>query len=71
MYEQICYDACIAADPDYTYFGLQYTFECWCSTSFSPDAEVPAPAEDCTLPCSQNTSEDCGGFDRMLTYKIN
>lgn len=68
---QICYNLCIDTDPDYEYFGLQYSFECWCSKSFDPEEEAPAPAADCTMPCSKNEGDDCGGFDRMFAYKIN
>jgi len=69
---QTCYGLCVAEIPNSKFFGLQYSFECWCSEeNFDPKMENPAPAEDCTTPCSQNASEDCGGTDRMFAYKIN
>jgi len=68
---QICYELCVAEDTTYEYFGLQWSFECWCSASFDPAVEVSAPEEDCTTPCSLNVDEDCGGINRMFAYKIN
>jgi len=70
-HEQICYDACIGIDPTYEYFGVQFKWQCFCSKTFDPAAEVDAPAAECALPCSQNSDEDCGGANRMLTYKID
>ena len=29
--EQICFSLCTDDDDEYTHFGLQYGFECWCS----------------------------------------
>lgn len=60
---------CIAEDSTYEYFGLQYSFECWCSTSFDEDEES-APASECMTPCSENEAEECGGTNRMFAYKI-
>lgn len=66
---QICYELCTDADAGYTFFGLQYSHECWCSSSFSAAEETPGAT--CDLPCSQNADELCGGFDAIMAYSIN
>lgn len=60
---------CTDANADYTYFGLQYSFECWCSTTFA-DSETTEGAV-CDSPCTNNEDEACGGFDAILAYEIN
>jgi len=66
---QICYLGCIAQHPNYTHFGLQFKWQCWCAEGFNAADEVSAEGE-CGLPCTGNADQDCGGNQRMLTYKI-
>ena len=60
---------CTDDDDEYTHFGLQYGFECWCSTTFA-DSETTEGAV-CDFPCSGNAGETCGGFDAIMAYEIN
>lgn len=60
---------CTSADSAYTYFGLQYGHECWCSTTFGSTT----PGGECNYPCSNsnNPAETCGGYDAVMLYEIN
>eukprot|EP00903_Cladosiphon_okamuranus_P021311 g19582.t1 len=69
MSAQICYEMCTGADAGYAYFGLQYSYECWCSTTLS-DSETTDGAI-CEYPCYNNASETCGGLDAIMVYEIN
>lgn len=68
---QICYNTCLEVDSSYTHFGLQFAWQCWCSKKFNAADEVEASPSDCGMECVLNTSEDCGGKDFMLAYKMN
>eukprot|EP00752_Nemacystus_decipiens_P007908 g7065.t1 len=69
MSEEICYGMCTNKNAGYTYFGLQYSHECWCSTTFSEAATTEGAV--CNYKCSKNTQEFCGGFDAIMVYEIN
>ncbi|KAF9875011.1 WSC domain-containing protein [Colletotrichum karsti] len=63
---------CIAAcsGRKNTYAGLEYGGECWCGDSLGVGA-IPAAAADCSMPCSGNSSEYCGGPSRLNLYKLD
>lgn len=66
-----CLDACTAAG--YTTCGLEYYQECWGSNAVPSSSLVAAPAGDplsagCNYPCRGNSSEACGGANRILVY---
>lgn len=67
--DQICYDMCTAADAGYTYFGLQFRYECWCSANLA-DSETTDGAT-CNLGCTNTPGETCGGKDSIMVYTIN
>ncbi|KAL6831798.1 WSC domain-containing protein [Trichoderma camerunense] len=62
-----CLHACKA--DDYTYAGLEYGGECWCDNSFGKGS-VPAPIEDCSMTCNGNSTEFCGGPNRLNVYQL-
>ncbi|KAL7931905.1 WSC domain-containing protein [Trichoderma chlorosporum] len=62
-----CVDACKA--DQYAYAGVEYGGECWCGDSFS-DGSVPAPITDCAMTCNDNSTEFCGGPNRLNVYKL-
>ena len=66
---QICYEMCTDAGAGYTHFGLQYSYECWCSTTLS-DTETSEGAV-CDYPCTNTPGETCGGYDAIMAYEIN
>lgn len=50
----------------YAYAGLQYGSECWCGNELHAGAEPSYGA--CTIPCSGNASDTCGGSDALNLY---
>ncbi len=54
----------------YTYFGAEYSRECYCGNSFSVGS-VSALKTDCSDLCMGNTTETCGGSQRLSVYFLN
>lgn len=52
----------------YEYFGTEWSSECFCGT-VAPT--VSAPAADCSMACSGNDDELCGGSLRLNVYKFD
>lgn len=50
--------------------GLEYGEECWCGdvATISEKGGVPAPEEECNLPCSGSPIDLCGGAQRYNLY---
>ncbi|OLN86890.1 putative fungistatic metabolite [Colletotrichum chlorophyti] len=63
-----CVEACAARR--YTYVGLEYGGECWCGNTLAAGS-VPADAAECSMPCSDNSTEYCGGPSRLNLYKLD
>ena len=51
----------------YTLAGMEYSAECWCGTSIQAGG-APASATDCNMLCSGNSTEYCGGPNRLTLY---
>ncbi|KAH0543417.1 hypothetical protein FGG08_002275 [Glutinoglossum americanum] len=66
----LCTSACQAAG--YTYAGVEYAGECYCGNAFS-NGGGPAPEglSGCSMPCNGNSSEYCGGPNRLDMYQFN
>ncbi|KAH9987623.1 copper radical oxidase [Russula compacta] len=62
---QSCADACFSSG--YPLAGVEYSDECYCGTGFA-NGGAPTPAGDCSMVCSGNSSEICGGPDRLNVY---
>ncbi|KAH6603806.1 wsc domain-containing [Trichoderma cornu-damae] len=62
-----CLEACKA--DGYVYAGLEYGGECWCDDSFGKGS-VPAPMEDCSMTCNDDSTEFCGGPNRLNVYQL-
>ncbi|KAL8809186.1 MAG: hypothetical protein Q9200_003633 [Gallowayella weberi] len=60
----LCTTAC--KDKNFIYAGLEYAQECWCGNTLSPPG-APA-ASGCDKPCKGNTTEFCGGSNRLNVY---
>ncbi|KAK6720769.1 hypothetical protein SNK05_003865 [Fusarium graminearum] len=63
-----CVDAC--SSGNFVYAGVEYGGECYCGNTFS-DGSVPAPIADCGMLCNGNSSEYCGGPNRLNVYQVN
>jgi hypothetical protein len=49
----------------YAYFGLEYGSECYCGNDVPT---IPAPASECSMTCSGDSSQLCGAGDRLTVY---
>ncbi|KAL0942681.1 copper radical oxidase [Colletotrichum truncatum] len=60
-----CTNACQAAG--YAYAGVEYSTECYCDNQILSGASNSQSG--CSMPCSGNSSEYCGGPDRINIYQ--
>ncbi|KAF8468573.1 WSC domain-containing protein [Russula ochroleuca] len=51
----------------YPLAGVEYSRECYCGTAIANDG-APTPPGDCPMVCSGNSSEFCGGPNRLNVY---
>ncbi|KAK7521272.1 WSC domain-containing protein [Phyllosticta citriasiana] len=68
-----CLDACAAGG--YAVCGAEYYHECWAGNAL-PSSSLLAAGSDvlaagCNYPCSGNSTEACGGSNRVLVYVNN
>ncbi|KAH6627526.1 WSC domain-containing protein [Chaetomium tenue] len=55
-------------DSGFTWFGLEYSAECYCGSELSVNSTLAAE-EDCAMPCSGASTEVCGGSNRLSVYQ--
>ncbi|KAL2168473.1 hypothetical protein VTG60DRAFT_7209 [Thermothelomyces hinnuleus] len=60
-------EACQTYCAAYTYFGVEYSRECYCGDKFNTGS-VPAPASECSMTCSGNPNQYCGAGNRLSVY---
>ncbi|CAM9115389.1 unnamed protein product, partial [Sphacelaria rigidula] len=58
------------ADPTNAFYGVQYSKECWCGPD-SSDISQHGLSAACTMPCSGNANEICGGSNAMNIYNMD
>ncbi|KAI5199776.1 hypothetical protein E4T39_06075 [Aureobasidium subglaciale] len=61
---------CAAFCNGYKYFGVEYSAECYCGSSFGPGSAI-APDSTCSMLCSGNQQELCGGPGALSVYTLN
>ncbi|KAF6805249.1 wsc domain containing protein [Colletotrichum sojae] len=61
---------CASFCSDYKYFGTEYSSECYCG-NFLASSSSEAPLGDCSMTCSGNQYEYCGGGNRLTLYESN
>lgn len=66
-YDGMTVEKCAAFCSTYTYMALEYMSECYCGNTIGAGA-VPA-TEGCTMACSGNAGQLCGGSFRLNFYK--
>lgn len=62
-------DDCAQFCAGYTYFGAEYSRECYCGDSFNAGS-VAAPASDCDMACEGDADEYCGAGNRLSVYVL-
>jgi len=66
MSVEVCAELC--REQSAQYFGLEEGRVCFCGNSYGRYGQ--APAKDCNVPCSGNSSETCGAQWRSSVYKM-
>lgn len=65
----LCTQACQA--QNYNISGVEYSGECYCGNSFmNGGAPAPDGLTGCNMPCNGNSSELCGGANRLDVYAL-
>ncbi|KAF7933528.1 uncharacterized protein EAE98_003237 [Botrytis deweyae] len=67
-------DICTAAcqEGGYSLAGVEYADECWCGNQLSNGgALAPEGVSGCSTLCAGNSSEFCGGTNRLDVYDFN
>lgn len=54
----------------YQYFGTEYTTQCFCGTTLG-SSETQAAETDCDMSCGGDSTETCGGPNRLSVYTNN
>ena len=67
MTVESCQAFCSQQNP-YGLAGLEYADECWCANALS-DGSVLGQS-GCSMPCSGNSAEICGGPNRLSVYNL-
>lgn len=62
-----CQGAC--QNAGYVFAGVEFGTECWCDNVIR-GIGVSTSDSDCNMPCSGNTSETCGGSNRINVYQL-
>ncbi|KAK4228208.1 putative fungistatic metabolite [Podospora fimiseda] len=62
-------ESCAAFCSGFTYFGTEYSAECFCGNSLNAGS-VPAPESDCNMVCAGNPLEYCGAGNRLELYRL-
>ncbi|KAF2478258.1 WSC-domain-containing protein [Lindgomyces ingoldianus] len=63
-------EVCAAFCSAYTYFGLEFSAECYCGAKLNPAATITNSSQ-CNMPCKGSNSEFCGAGNRMQIYQVN
>jgi hypothetical protein len=68
-------ELCEAACSGYTYFGMEYSNQCYCGNtigtgSVNQTSSTPS-VNGCSMTCTGNAKEYCGGSNRLNLYALN
>ena len=69
MTVEACTSSCQAGG--YTLAGVEYSIECYCGNAFSNGGGKLPDLSSCNMPCAGNSSESCGGPNRLNVYDFN
>ena len=68
MTNEYCVDYCVS--QGFSIAGTEYTTQCFCGNSILAGREpVPGLYGDCTMPCSGDSKETCGGGGQISLYQ--
>ncbi|KUJ19894.1 WSC-domain-containing protein [Mollisia scopiformis] len=66
----ISLDTCATFCSAYSFFGVEYADECYCSNTLATSSVLHADT-DCSMNCAANQSEFCGAGSRLSLYYKN
>ncbi|KAI9821956.1 MAG: hypothetical protein M1827_002538 [Pycnora praestabilis] len=66
----ITVELCASTCSGFTWFGVEYSQECYCGSSPNVGSALVANQADCDMPCAGNASEYCGAGNRLNMYKL-
>ncbi|KAK7458254.1 WSC domain-containing protein [Colletotrichum acutatum] len=68
-YAAMTEESCIAycSSKGYPIAGVEYSSECYCDYQLASISQKK-PEADCNMPCSGDSSEACGGSDRLSVF---
>jgi len=66
MTNQMCSGKCIS----YNYFGTESGDTCWCGYEIQSSSR-PLPHSQCNAPCDGDSSQKCGGHEKVSTWVRN
>ncbi|KAH8846243.1 hypothetical protein MCOR01_003446 [Pyricularia oryzae] len=61
---------CASQCAGFTYFGVEYGRECYCSNAIKGESKIDTPGA-CDFICKGDTSTFCGGSNRISVYKLS
>ncbi len=61
-----CGDYCL--NNGWLWFGLEYSSECYCGAALNVNS-TNVVATDCSMPCSGDALQVCGGPNRLSVYQ--
>lgn len=59
--------ACAQHCEGFTYFGVEYSRECYCGNQLNTGS-IKAPAADCSMACAGSSCDLCGAGSRLSVY---
>lgn len=65
MTDESCINYCNSAG--FIYAGTEYSTQCYCGSNLA-DGAASAAETDCSMPCSGNATESCGGPNRLNLF---
>ncbi len=65
-----CVQQCLAWDHRFVYSATAYAKECWCDTELHLGPSKLGTDEDCTIKCSGDSDETCGGKWFATVYSV-
>ncbi|KAK2823875.1 hypothetical protein FQN49_007533 [Arthroderma sp. PD_2] len=65
--DKMTVELCAAFCNGTAYFGTEYFSECYCGANLSPESTMQAES-DCSMFCSGNSTQYCGGSNRINIY---
>lgn len=64
MTRELCMSRCVA--KGFPLAGMEYASECFCGSAYAPDS---TSSSGCTMACSGNSTQICGGPNRLTAYR--